>query len=247
MSYKSVDPVYVAEATVTASKTRVRLTTTRSVETNDRTGIYVENAQVVVKMGTLIEDELTYKGHGIYESDIIAVEGITYSLDVGIDGQHYTSTSTVLSAPEVASLRFVWKKVMSERLLFVELHLQDKPNENNYYFMHLYRNNIGYRWAIMSDSPNPGGELIQLFSCTTERAMDNGSDSDALRENDALRLEVRSIDKASYDYFYSLQLATQSNTNPLPNFTGGLLGYFSAFQSEECTLTFVRSEVEEDE
>ena len=248
IDYKNVDALYVAEAMVTQQGTTVRLTKTRSVDVNSRVGIFVKNAEVKVLMGNDIEDQLEYNElRGLYESSIMAFPGFSYTIDIAIDGRHYTSTSTVLNAPEVANFRFVWKKMFSERMLFVDLHLHDIPNENNYYFMHLYRNGIGYRWAVMRDSENPGGELTQLFSCTTERAMDENSDADALRDGDVIHLEVRSIDKASYDYFYSLQLATSSNTNPLPNFTGGMLGYFSAFQSYENDYTFHRSKVEEEE
>jgi len=246
LDYREVDPIYVAEATVSPQKTRVRITTTRSVDVNSQDGIYVENALVAIQLPDGFEDELTYKGRGVYESSVVSVEGATYNIDINIDGQHYTSASTVLSAPQVSNVRFVWKKVTTERMLFIDLHLQDTPNENNYYFMHLYRNGIGYRWAIMKDSENPGGELTQLFACTTERAMDDGSDSDALKDGDVLKLEIRSLDKASYDYFYSLQLATQSNTNPLPNFTGGMLGYFSAYQDYTRSFVFHRADVEEE-
>lgn len=248
IDYHEAERLYVAEATVTSGGTQVRLTTTRPVTVNSPAGTYVDGATVVVSIdGLPIESTLTYKGKGIYESPVVAMEGSTYHLDIDIDGQHYTSSSTVMTPPQLNSMRFVWKKMMTERMLFIDLRLQDTPNENNYYFMHLYRNDVGYRWAVMRDSENPGAELSQLFTCSTERAMNDGSDADALREGDEIRLEIRSIDKASYDYFYSLQLAASSNTNPLPNFTGGMLGYFSAFIGSERLVVFHRADVEEEE
>ena len=103
--------------------------------------------------------------------------------------------------------------------------------------MHLYRNYIGDRWAVMRDTSNPGDELQQLFSCTTETEI-RKNDNDELHDGDRLRLEVRSIDKSAYDYLYSLQTMDNSGSNPIQNFTGGMLGYFSAYQSQSSETVF---------
>jgi hypothetical protein len=148
-------------------------------------------------------------------------------------------------APIMKSFRFVWKKVLSERFLFGDLHIEDTKDKRSYYFMHIYRNGVGYRWAVMNDDKNPNGDLQQLFQCTTERDMDKG-DSDALQDGDNIKLEIRSIDKLSYDYLYSMQVMDNAGTNPIANFTGGCLGYFSAYYVIYDTFTFKRSEVEEE-
>ena len=75
--------------------------------------------------------------------------------------------------------------------------------------------------------------------------MDEG-DSDALRDGDNIRLEVRAIDKRSYDYLYSMQVMDNAGTNPIANFTGGLLGYFSACNVVNYQYTFRRSEIQEE-
>ena len=148
-------------------------------------------------------------------------------------------------APQVNAFRFVWKKVLTERMLFAELKLQDIPGENNFYFMHLYRNGIGYRWAVMNDANNPGEELQQLFNCTTERELDKDK-ADALKDGDRIRLEIRSIDRRTYDYFYSMQVMENSGSNPVANFSGGCLGYFSAFHVQTRNYVFSRAEIEEE-
>ena len=147
--------------------------------------------------------------------------------------------------PVVSSYRFVWRKMMTESMLFFELRLQDIPNQNNYYFMHLYRNNQGYRWAVKRDDTNPGGELQQLFNCSTKRDIEEGG-SDVIADGDRIRLEVRTIDKAAYDYLYSMQVMDNAGTNPIQNFSGGCLGYFSAYSVQNQYLTFHLSDVEED-
>jgi hypothetical protein len=75
--------------------------------------------------------------------------------------------------------------------------------------------------------------------------MDKG-DSDALQDGDNIKLEIRSIDKLSYDYLYSMQVMDNAGTNPIANFTGGCLGYFSAYYVIYYQCTFKRAEVEEE-
>jgi hypothetical protein len=71
--------------------------------------------------------------------------------------------------------------------------------------------------------------------------MDDG-DEDGLKDGDVMRMEVRSIDRASYDYLYSMQVMDNAGTNPIANFNGGLLGYFSAYSYVRFNYTFKRAE-----
>ena len=248
IDYRQVAPLYTAEAQISQDGTVVQLNMTQDVTDNSRQGHYIEGATILISSNKWDPDDkvkLKDKGNGIYTSTLKGQAGITYDIDIEVDGKHFTSSSTMQVAPVMNSFRFVWKKMLTERILFADLRVQDTPDENSYYFMHLYRNNIGYRWAVMKDDNNKNGELQQLFQCTTERDMDKG-DSDALRDGDRIRLEIRAIDKLSYDYLYSMQVMENAGTNPIANFTGGCLGYFSAYYVISETYTFYRDEVKED-
>ena len=245
LDYHQVDALYVAEAMMTQKGTSVRLTTTQDMTDNDRNAHNVTGATIVLSSGGEVLDTLRYSKNGLYKSDIMGFAGFTYDIDIFVDGHHFASSSTMQKEPVMNSFRFVWKDILSERMLFADLKLQDTPHESNYYFMHIYRNSIGYRWAIMTDEKNPGHELQQLFSCTTERNLDK--DDDGLRDGDNIRVEIRAIDKASYDYLYSMQVMENSGTNPIANFSGGCLGYFSAYHVINYTTVFYRDEVETEE
>ena len=132
---------------------------------------------------------------------------------------------------------------MTEHYQMGELMLQDIPNEDNWYFMHIYRNGTGYRWAVKRDDQNPNKELQQLFTFARE----GSDDKDLLREDDHLHIEIRSIDQKTYDYFYSMQIMDNTGTNPLPNFTGGCLGYFSAYSQITYDCIFHEADVEDEE
>jgi len=231
IDYHSTTPHYAAEVVLTPDNITAIISTTRDMKETDRTSQYVKDATVTIcEEGSDWTDTLEYKGNGRYQLSYFAMEGLSYAVDICIGGQHYRATSTMRSMPVVSDFSFVWQKMLSERILFADLRLQDDPDENNYYFMHIYRNGVGYRWAVIDDTANPGGELQQLFSSTSEREMEKDTDSDVLHEGDRIRLEVRSIDRPVYDFFYSMQLMENTGTNPMSNFSGGMLGYFSACQ-----------------
>lgn len=245
IDYHETDKHYVAEASITQSGTTVRMSTTQDVTDNELRNHIVENAVIVLTCNSYdLRDTLRYTRNGIYTSETVGGPGYTYYLDIYVDGHHFSSTSTMQDVPEINSFRFVWQKMFSERVLYADLRIQDDPDRTNYYFMHIFRNNVGYRWAVMTDEKNKGGELQQLFGCTAESKMDKG-DSDAVHENDAIRVEVRAIDRASYDYLYSMQVMESAGTNPIRNFTGGCLGYFSAYSYADVYTTFHRSQVED--
>ena len=240
MDYRTVEPLYVAEVQLSPGTVKARVTTTRAVKDDGTADYYVDDAVVTIKMtdGVWV-DTLSYTGLGNYtlRRYYYVEEGGEYEVDVCIGGRHHRSTSVMHGMPVVNDFHLEWMNMMSEKMLFASLRLQDPADENNYYFMHLYRNDVGYRWAVMNDRSNPGAELQQLFACCTKRDMDDGK-SDALHEGDRLRLEIRSIDRRAYDYLYSLQLMDNTGTNPVANFTDGLLGYFSAYQQATIYQVF---------
>ena len=253
VDYHQVDQLYVAEGLVTQDGTTnrtnkptyVRLTTTQNMTDNETNKHNLTGATIVLSEDGYVLDTLRYWRNGYYVSNCQGYVGCKYTIDIYLDGNHFQSSSVMQAEPQFSSFRFVWKDVLTERMLFADLKINDISGENNYYFMHIYRNGVGYRWAVKDDSHNPGGELQQLFSCTTERNLDK-NDDDGLKDGDKIRLEIRSIDKLSYDYLYSMQVMDNAGTNPIANFTGGCLGYFSAYYVINYNCTFKRSEVEEE-
>ena len=248
MDYRTVEPLYVVEGLVTQDGTSVKVSTTRSIDSNDRKSYYVEDAVIVITSDVGDEDTLSYNSAGRYVSAVRGEPGVQYYLDVEVNHQtsKFHASSVMQQTPQLESFRFVWRKVFSEDYLFADLRLQDIPDENNYYFMHVYRNHIGYRWAVMRDNQNPGGELQQLFSCSRRKDVEDTSDSDALHEGDFINVEIRNIDRQTYDYFFSLQQQGNTGTNPTEVFTGGCLGYFSACGVVNKAMYFHLSDIEID-
>jgi len=242
IDYRSVEPIYVVEASVSNEGMKARVSQTQDVDNNSTTSD-VTDARVIVTGSDGSETILKHQKNGNYLSAVNGQVGVTYQIDVEVDGHHFTSTSTMPPMPKVNRFHFIWKKIMSERFLVGELLFQDIPNEDNWYFSHIYRNNLGFRWAVKRDDQNPNKELQQLFSIARE----GSNDKDLLVEGDKLHIELRSIDQRAYDYLYSMQIMDNTNTNPIRNFTGGCLGYFSAYSQIAFNYIFHEAEVEEEE
>ena len=242
IDYRSVEPIYVVEASVSTDGMTARVSQTQDVDNNSTTS-NVTDASVVVTGSDGSKTRLSHSKNGYYKSSAKGKVGVTYQVDVEVGGHHFTSTSTMQQMPKINRFHFIWKNIMSERFLVGELLFQDIPNEDNWYFMHIYRNNLGYRWAVKKDDQNPNKELQQLFSIARE----GSDDKDMLQEGDQLRIELRAIDRRAYDYLYSMQIMDNTNTNPIANFSGGCLGYFSAYSQVTINYVFHADEVEEEE
>ena len=249
IDYHKADSRYVVEGSLNGSGTEVRVSKTQPMDDNS-TGSDVDNATVVITGDDGTRATVPFSRNGYYRSKVRGVAGVTYTLDVDVDGNHFTSTSTMqrviitrVRDEEYPKFRLVWKKMLTERYLFGDLRLQDISNESNYYFMHIYRNGIGYRWAVMKDDKNPNKELQQLFTFFR----DGAKDSDVLKDGDELKIVIRAIDQRAYDYLYSMQQMSSTGTNPIDNFTGGCLGYFSAHSEITYYQDFYYSDVVEDD
>ena len=241
LDYHQVDPIYVVEASVSNNGTEVRISQTNAMDDNNSIS-NISGAKVTLSADNGRQWDIPYSRNGFYRSTLKGEAGTTYTIEVKLDGQQFTSTSTMQRAPSLNQFRFVWMKVASERIMFGDLRIQDILNEDNWYFMHIYRNGIGYRWAVTRDDQNPNKELQQLFTFFRE----GSNDSDVLQEGDHLHIEIRAIDQRAYDYLYSMQLMDNTGTNPIPNFTGGCLGYFSAYHQITYDCVFHVADAEED-
>ena len=239
VDYHQVEPLYVVEASVSDSEMKARISQTNDMDDNS-TDSNISNAVVVITGSDGSSVTLPYVNNGTYRSSTAGTPGVEYRIDIDLDGHHFSSSSVMQEMPELNDFHFMWKDIIQQKLLMAEALIQDIPNQDNWYFIHLYRNGSGLRWAMKRDDVNPDGELQQLFSFGTE----DSDDEDMLHEGDRMHLELRSIDKRTYDYFYSMQIMGNTGTNPIQNFTGGCLGYFSAYSEVTYDCVFHTADVE---
>lgn len=242
IDYHQVPSLYVVEASVSNTNMEARISRTQNMDNNSSKSD-INNAVVVITGDDGSNNQLKYLSNGRYYSSSRGVPGVTYTITVDIDGEHFTSTSTMQNKPTINSFRVIRKKIATEWFQIGELKFQDLPNEDNWYFMHIYRNDLGYRWAVLDDRNDPNQERQQLF--TFFREGEGGSD--VLRDGDDLRIELYTIDQRAYDYLFSMQMMENTGTNPIPNFSGGCLGFFSAHWLVAIPYTYRAANVEEEE
>ena len=242
IDYHQVPSLYVVEASVSNTNMEARISRTQNMDDNSSKSD-INNAVVVITGDDGSNNQLKYLSNGRYYSSSRGVPGVTYTITVDIDGEHFTSTSTMQNKPTINSFRVIRKKIATEWFQIGELKFQDLPNEDNWYFMHIYHNDLGYRWAVLDDRNDPNQERQQLF--TFFREGEGGSD--VLRDGDDLRIELYTIDQRAYDYLFSMQMMENTGTNPIPNFSGGCLGFFSAHWLVAIPYTYRAANVEEEE
>ena len=247
IDYHTTEPLYVVEASTTPAHTVVRITQTVDVSEVVRPKP-VDGALVVVTDGDGRRDTARMQYSGNYISSMGGTPGTTYRIDINVGGQLFSSTSVMQRQPVLNSFRLVWQDMMSTRVLFGELRIADYPGEENYYYIHVFRNDYGYRWTVFRDTGNPGQELKQLFGVCSEDEIDsedNPGATDIICEGDRMRVEIRAVDRRAYDYLSSMQTMDSAGSNPIANFTNGCLGYYSAYNPVVYEFVFHRADVVE--
>lgn len=249
--YHSVDKLYVIEGYLTNNLAAVSILQTRDV-TDSVLGKTVKGAVVTLSSSSGQSEVLTYRNDGFYRSTLgtRGVPGTTYTLKVQIDDNQYISSSTMQNKPTIASATFKWVKMLSDKMLFYQVNVQDIPGEVNYYCYRVYRNNKVYRWNVFKDISNPGGTIPLNIACMSKQQADDNKEEDKddiLYEGDEIYLELQSIDRRAYDYLYSLRVSERTAANPIDNFSGGCLGYFSAYYSVWEDTIFKYTEIEDAE
>lgn len=242
IDYHEADKRYVVEGSISNLGTSVRISRTNAMNDNSSASD-IDNATVVITGDDGTNETIPFNRNGRYTSSLKGTPGVTYQLDVKVNGEHFTSSATMQRMPTVNSFRIVRKKMISIDYIFGDIRLQDIPNENNWYFVHIYRNRIGYRWAVLKDDTNPNKELQQLFGFFQE----SSSDEDVLRDGESLRVVVRAIDLPAYNFLYSMEQMDETGTNPIDNFSGGCLGYFSAHSEYAFEHIYYKAEIEDEE
>lgn len=246
IDYHEIEPMLVVEGGITDGGCDVRLTSTMEMAYPDGASP-VKGARVVI---TSLDDghssPLVYRKYGHYQSSFKGEPGKTYRLDIWNGDQHFTAQSTMPHPPVISSFHFQWQEMVGMRIVMADLRFLDTPDEENYYYMNVYRNDESYRWTVIRDILNPGGEIQQVFGCMSEKSAEENKPEDhdnILYDGDKITVELASIDRVTYDYLYALQLSGRSSSNPVSNISGGCLGCFWAAGVARYECVYQTSEV----
>lgn len=164
-----------------------------------------------------------------------------YVLQVTIDDQDYSASSTTQSLTEIAYVYSV--KVPNEgfapgggptgqndsiNLLFMAY--SDNVNEKNYYRFNIYTNGERNKGVNITDDKVTNGQDIE------------GPFFYSYKSKDTVVVEMVNMDKANYTYFYSLANSSSGGpfsatpANPVSNIDNGALGYFGAYLKDTLSI-----------
>ena len=171
---------------------------------------------------------------GVYKLEkTLALANYWYIVDVQYEGVTYSARSYLNEMVPIAdvSLTYFDGFGIFDSGYKVNCFIRDPGGVENYYRMKIYVN---------GKSATDDGE-INLYS---DKLFDGKSiglvqHSAVFKETDAIIVEMQAIDKATYDYFSTLEsisgiemIQSASPANPISNFNNGALGYFSAYSAD---------------
>ena len=113
IDYHQVPSLYVVEASVTNTNMEARISKTQNMDDNS-TQSNINNATVVITGDDGSSYQLKYMSNGRYYYSSKGVPGVTYTITVDVDGEHFTSTSTMQNKPTINSFRVIRKKIATE-------------------------------------------------------------------------------------------------------------------------------------
>ncbi len=222
----------VVEGEVLVGDTTHRVKITRTMNFDEPSNFpTVENAVVTVVDNLGNVGTFTHVGAGVYElSSYPGVEGRTYTLTVVVDGKTYSASSTMPQNVLMDSLYVEQIPFGADTFSLVTPERLDPTGIANYYQFRITQNGEVYDGiTLQTDQLYDGNVIVEpLFL-------------EELEINDTIKVDMFSITKAAWTYHNQLlnnSTGQSTPANPVSNFSGGCLGFFSTRGASSKTIIF---------
>lgn len=221
-------PVPVIEAILTNEPAVQKVKVSYSVPLSDSNSCRpVENALVRVISDDGDTLEYVYQSAGWYYSAVYAAKpAVRYTLEVFIDGTAYKSSGEVIEMNGIDSLycRYEQESAIWDAGYYVYMNAGGVMEDTRYYLIN----------ASCNDTLKTIGSEIWTFGDDLVKNINNIKLPLSFEENDSVTIELQSISKTIYDYYYklayevlNLDLSNISYRTNLPQlFQPTALGYF---------------------
>ena len=199
----------------------------------------IENASVVLSDDQGNTITMLHTSGGEYSANITGKPGTLYTLSVQIDDMTYEASSFMLSKVNLTRVEAEFESggLIEDDGYQVIFYYQDPEDIPNYYRAIFYLNGKpqleGENLQVLNDDFNDGEETRSpIFG-------------DVFQVGDKVTVELVHLDKPAYDYFKSLAdilgegglgAGVAAPGNPNSNWSGGVLGHFTAFSSDTLTV-----------
>lgn len=235
------DPKFAIEANYTAEDSIVRVQTSLTSSYFDgNPPATVDNLIVVITDYLGNSQTVPFVSNGYYElTNYIPIFNTNYTLTVQYDGVTYTANSIMNPPVPVEEITYEFFPAFFdfESGYVANLRYNDPIGIKNYYiaavsFNHVPENNLTDLY--LQDDDYSDGNL-------TERPLFR---RDPFQVGDTVGIELRSVDKAAYEYFSEiLSIAggqsSAAPANPKTNWDNKALGYFSAYSNNRREVIIV--------
>lgn len=227
--------VIVIEASITNIKSPVRVLVSKtSPFLGAKTANPVSGAKVSIRTEKGKPNYFVEAMPGEYVYPNNSVEpGQWYICEVEYNGITYTARSFMNDKVPIGDVKFTHFDGLGffDSGYKVVCFIKDPEKTVNYY---------RFRYIVNGEPVDDRGDLT-IFSdkLFNGKVVGLNHGSFVFQKTDTLVVEIRSIDKAAYDYYSTLRsisgfetFQSASLANPLSNFNNGALGYFSAYTYE---------------
>lgn len=212
-----------------------------------KTGDFYQPSVFPVVSGALVEisdnaghsEILQETDPGIYRTDSLqGTTGRTYTLTVIAEGKEYAAVSSMPNAIHIDSLSYEYQPGGSfgpdeEEGYKLHVHFSDRAGVEDYCRFKLFKNERLIKGYSLYKDKYTDGKLVDYRDFEEEV----GGIFDL---NDTAMVELLTIDKATYEYYSTLNnvlaeaeteppIMSVTPANPNTNLSNGALGYFGAF------------------
>lgn len=231
--YDSVAPMVNIEASVSASGSRVIVTTSRDV-TDPSHEHYIDDANISLLCPDGKSVTLSPAGNGEYvANDVTALEGGVYSFSAQIGEQTFVAFDTMGIAPSNIKYDFVWEEIMGADYVSLRYGLTAPCDSLVYYMTQVFRNGKPYKWEVFNSYTRDKDLKVKgrcICFCTDDMAgKENSRPQDVIHDGDIIEISISGISRRQYEYMASLANSGSTCANPKWQYSGGTaLGSFSA-------------------
>lgn len=227
---------------------------------------FIHGAKIVVRSGadSALLKEYTYPvgGYSVYLYSVDTAAGAaklfgklntSYSLSIDLNGKKFTSQTTIpVIAKRTDSL---WAKPAPDnkdslkRIVFARVY--DPPGLGNYIRYFTSVNDSAFLPGLNSvfDDDVVDGTTydIQVFKGADRNAKIDDKEYGYFKKGDTVTIKLCNIDRATFDFWRTLEYVQQSIGNPfsqpgvvLSNIKGGALGYFGGYAAQYKKLIITK-------
>ncbi|MBK7130387.1 MAG: DUF4249 domain-containing protein [Crocinitomicaceae bacterium] len=235
LELNEASPEIVVEAVLKDSpgNNYIMLSYTSAVYT-DQTFDKISNADVRVtdKDGNeFVFAEDAYIPGYYHHNDFVVLPDNDYSLWIDVNGTIITSQCHSFSKPEIDSIVYSLSpfSAVTDSAYMIEYYSTDNATEVNHYRVRIFINGTEQRefYYIGNDDFINGQNYNAPFF---------GADA---FKGDTIFIELITLDKANYTYFYTLSSNESNSTapaNPTSNLEGNAIGYFGTYTTDTMSV-----------